>query len=79
MSIKLISVNHIKSFNRKKHREDLDEDLANLTLKEITVLDDPEDIYTAVTLSKDPEDTISNLTEEQRKKYQSKHSLSVQS
>jgi hypothetical protein len=51
--------------------------LANLTLKEIAALDDPEDIYTAVTLSKDPEDTVSNLTEEQRKKYQSKHSLSV--
>jgi len=46
--------------------------LANITLKEIAVLDDQEDIYTAVTLSKGPEDTVSNLTEEQRKKYQSK-------
>ncbi|CBY22827.1 unnamed protein product [Oikopleura dioica] len=55
---------------KKKHRDDLDEELANLTLKEIAELDDPEDIYTAVTLSKDPEDTVSNLTEEQRKKYQ---------
>ena len=51
--------------------------MANITLKEIAELDDPEDIYTAVTLSKDPEDTVSNLTEEQRKKYQSKYSLSV--
>ncbi|CAG5076423.1 Oidioi.mRNA.OKI2018_I69.PAR.g8457.t1.cds [Oikopleura dioica] len=54
---------------RKKHRESLNEDLSNLKMKEIRVLEDPEEIYTAVTLSKDREHTFSNLTEEQRQKY----------
>merc|ERR1719419_1144225 len=53
-----------------EHTENLDESFKNISMAQISRLTEPDEIYAAVKLAKDPETTQSELSKSQLQKYQ---------